>query len=370
MKKVLVTGARGFIGKNLIVRLKTLKDICVYEYDIDDTQERLEDYLKEVDFVYHLAGVNRTKDAQNFTDGNAGFTHTLINSIERLGRKLPILFSSSIQAELENPYGISKRTAEEEILNYYIRNSCEIYIYRLQNVFGKWCKPNYNSVVATFSYNISHDMDIWVSDPEKKLTLVYIDDVVDSFIAHIMNEKIAVSGYCSIDKTYEITLQELIEKLRNFRNIRTTSVVPDFSDDLTRYLYATYLSYLDKQDFSYKTTKLEDNRGWLTELLKSKEFGQIFVSKSHKGILRGNHYHNTKVEKFIVIQGEAVIRFRKIEEDSVIDYYVSGDYPEVVDIPPGYTHSIENIGKDELITLFWSSEIFNSDKLDTYFCEV
>jgi UDP-2-acetamido-2,6-beta-L-arabino-hexul-4-ose reductase len=370
INKVLITGARGFIGKNLSTRLKELGGITVYEFDIDDSGESLENYLKEADFVYHLAGVNRPKKEEEFITGNLEFTRRLTTAIESLGRKLPILISSSTQAELDNPYGRSKKAAEEEILDYCIRNSTPVYIYRLPNVFGKWCRPNYNSVVATFCYRISRNLQIWLSDPQKKLTLVYIDDVIDSFLAHLDEKGEKLSGYCQVNKSYDITLGKLAEKLTAFRGMRNTLRIPDLSGDFEKKLYATYLSYLGVDDFSYGLNKKEDNRGWLAEIMKSKEFGQIFVSKTHKGVVRGNHYHHTKVEKFLVIQGEALISFRKIGSEGSITYNVSGERPEIVDIPPGYTHSIESIGEEELITLFWASEIFDADSPDTYYCEV
>ena len=247
----------------------------------------------------------------------------------------------------------------------------KVFIYRFPNVFGKWCRPNYNSVVATFCYNISHDLEISISDVDKELVLVYVDDIVDEFMKVISNDdKYNEKYFYEIGPTYKITLGDLADKIYRLKDIRKTLVVPDMSDDFMRCLHATYLSYLDENDFSYKPDRKTDGRGTLAELIKSKQFGQIFISRSHKGIIRGDHYHNTKVEKFCVLEGKAVIKFRHIVKDEVLSYYVSGDDLEVVDIPPGYIHSIENLGDEEMIVLFWANQIFDPEKPDTYHCKV
>jgi UDP-2-acetamido-2,6-beta-L-arabino-hexul-4-ose reductase len=295
-----------------------------------------------------------------------------VEMLEDNKQKPPIILTSSIQADLDNPYGISKKKAENILSEYHCRNQVPIYIYRLPNVFGKWCRPNYNSVVATFCYNIAHGIDIQISDVNRKIELVYIDDVVSNFISILSDKKRAgiEKKFFKIDRTYKTTLGELAERIYRIHNMRKTLVVPDFGDKLMKCLYATYLSYLDKDQFSYQPDAKKDPRGTLVELLKSKHFGQIFVSKSYKGILRGNHYHNTKVEKFCVVKGKAVIKFRHIFEEETLSYFVSDDNIEIVDIPPGYTHSIENLGDDEMIVLFWANEIFNPQHPDTYFLEV
>lgn len=371
MKRVLVTGSNGFIGKNLIEGLRRSEDIEIKTFDIEDDINRLSAHLKKADIIFHLAGVNRPDKIEEFETGNTGLTKTIVNILEELQRNIPIVLSSSIQASLDNPYGISKKKAEDILIEYSNKNDAKIYIYRFPNVFGKWCRPNYNSVVATFCYNISHGLDISISDVNKEIELVYIDDVVGEFLNILSQEGEDRNKYhYKINRTFRITLGELAERIYQLRDIRKTLVVPDLSDDLMKCLHATYLSYLDKDDFSCKLDIKTDQRGSLAELIKSDHFGQIFMSTTHKGVIRGNHYHNTKVEKFCVLKGEAVIKFRHILEDEVLSYHVSGDEIEIVDIPPGYTHSIENLGNDEMIVLFWANQIFDPDKPDTYYSEV
>ena len=373
MKTILVTGSEGFIGKNLIVRLQELNDIKIKSFDKDDNIETLKKYLKEADFIFHFAGVNRPKNVEEFERVNAGLTTTLVELLEKMGNKIPIVITSSIQAELDNPYGKSKKIAEDELIKYAKRNSVPVYIYRLPNVFGKWSRPNYNSVVSTFCYNISHNLDIMISNPKKELELVYIDDVVSEFVSLLDKEERDLrKHFYNIKRTFKVTLGELANKLYKIKEVRKTLIVPDLSDIFMKYLHATYLSYLDKDDLSYEMDSKEDSRGDFTELIKSKYFGQISVSKSCKGIIRGNHYHNNKNEKFCVIQGEAVIKLRNILDDKIIPYYVSDKKIEIVDIPPGYTHSIENLteGDGEMILLIWANEIFDPKNPDTYYCEV
>jgi len=371
MNNVLITGSNGFIGKNLVERLRRCQGVKIKTFDIEDDLVDLERYLKNVDIVFHLAGVNRSEKIEEFEAGNAGLTQTIVNILEKTKRKIPIVLSSSIQAIMDNHYGISKKQAEDILLEYSKKNNVKVYIYRFPNVFGKWCRPNYNSVVATFCHNIANGLDIAISDVNNKIELVYIDDVVYEFAGILLDENTDKNVYYSdIKPTFKITLGELASKIYQLRDIRKMLVVPDLLDSLMKYLYATYLSYLDKNDFSYKLDSKRDKRGELTELIKSKHFGQIFVSTSDKGVIRGNHYHNTKIEKFCVLKGEAVIRFRHIFKDEVLSYPVDGDNLEVVDIPPGYTHSIENIGDSEMIVLFWANQIFDPDNTDTYYMEV
>ena len=372
-KTVLVTGSKGFIGKNLITRLQELDNIVIKSFDKDDTIDILKKYLRESDFIFHLAGVNRPKNIEEFEKVNAGLTTTLIKLLEEVDNKIPIVITSSIQAELDNPYGKSKKMAEEELIKYANRNSVPVYIYRLTNVFGKWSRPNYNSVVSTFCYNISHNLDITISNPKKELELAYIDDVIDEFVS-LLNRDAGDfhKYYYNIERTFKVTLEELADKLYKIKDIRKTLIVPDLSDDFMKMLHATYLSYLDKADLSYKMNLKEDSRGDFNELIKSGSFGQISVSRSKKGAIRGNHYHNTKNEKFCVIKGEAVIKLRNILDDKIIPYYVSDKKIEIVDIPPGYTHSIENLtdGDGEMVLLIWANEIFDPENPDTYYCEV
>jgi UDP-2-acetamido-2,6-beta-L-arabino-hexul-4-ose reductase len=373
MKTVLVTGAKGFIGKNLIVRLQELNNIKIKSFDKEEDMDTLKKFLGEADFIFHLAGVNRPENVEEFKEINFGLTKNIINLLEEMDKKIPVVITSSIQAELDNPYGKSKKMAEDELIKYSKKNRVPMYIYRLPNVFGKWSKPNYNSVVSTFCYNISHNLDIMISNSEKELELVYIDDVVDEFVSLLSNkvENIEKRFY-KINRAFKITLGELADRIYQIRDMRKTLIVPDLSDDFMKYLHSTYLTYLDENNFSYDMDIKEDERGNFIELMKSKTFGQVSISRSKKGVVRGNHYHNTKNEKFCVIQGEAVIRLRNILDDKIISYHVSGEKIEIVDIPPGYTHSIENLteGDGEMILLIWANEIFDPKNPDTYYCEV
>ena len=373
MKTVLVTGSEGFIGKNLIVRLQELDNVVIKSFDKGDNIDILKKLLWESDFIFHLAGVNRPKNVEEFEKVNVGLTKTLIKLLGEMNKKIPIVITSSIQAELDNPYGKSKKRAEDELIKYCNKNSVPIYIYRLPNVFGKWSRPNYNSVIATFCYNISHNLDIAISDPKKELELVYIDDVIDEFIYLLDKEERNLGKYFyNIKRTFRVTLGELADKLYKIKDIRKTLIVPDLSDIFTKFLHATYLSYLDKDNLSYEMDSKEDSRGNFTELIKSKSFGQVSVSKSCKVVIRGNHYHNTKNEKFCVIKGKGVIKLRNILDNKIISYYVSDKKMKVIDIPPGYAHSIKNLtgGDGEMILLIWANEIFDRKNPDTYYCEV
>lgn len=391
MKKILVTGSNGFVGKNTVVALNEAKKYEVITIDRQNSEEELRQATLKADFIVHLAGVNRPKEASEFYEGNGGLTEKIVSFLKNENKNTPILITSSTHVEIDNDYGKSKKQSEDALIKYSDECNAKVYIFRLPNLFGKWCKPNYNSAVTTFCYNIAHDLDIWVNDPSIELSLVYIDDVVESIVECIegwnvinldeINEEVALtttgSNCVQIDKyyyevttVYKRTLGNIVDSLKMFRNMRKSLLIPDLSDGFNKALYSTYLTYLEEDDFSYFLDKKEDNRGWLAELVKSEQFGQMFVSKTHPGITRGNHWHHTKTEKFIVIQGQANIRFRKIDEDKVIEYIVDGEKPQVLDIPPGYTHSIENIGQDEVITLFWSNEMFNPEKPDTYFLEV
>jgi len=391
---ILVTGSNGFIGKNLIAWLGRLPEVRVLGFDQENTPQQLAEALAEADLVYHLAGVNRPQSEDEFQTGNVDLTAQVCDRLLALGKATPIVLSSSIQAEMDNPYGVSKRQAEEVITRYSEASGAHCVIFRLRNVFGKWCRPNYNSVVATFCHNIAHDLPITISDPARELELVHVDDVVEAFLSEIRNQESEVRGqrtegeeqpaavgrqpsavgYREVVPSYKVTLGRLAELIRSFRASRQTLRVPDFSDAFTRKLYGTFLSYLESADFAYELTKRTDPRGSLAEFVKAEPFGQIFVSRTKPGITRGNHYHHTKTEKFLVVEGEAVIRFRSIRDQrlegrdqkaEVIEYRVSGNDFRVVDIPPGYTHSIENVGEEELVTLFWASEVFDPGRPDT-----
>ena len=374
MKKILVTGSNGFVGKNTVIALNEAKKYEVLTIDRSNTEEELKKATLDADFIVHLAGVNRPKETKEFYEGNGGLTEKIVGFLKEENKNTPILITSSTHAVLDNDYGKSKKQSEDALVKYSDECDAKVYIFRLPNLFGKWCRPNYNSAVSTFCYNIAHDLDVWVNDPTIELNLVYIDDVVAAIMDAI--EDIGANSvqidkyYYEVTTVYKRTLGNIVDSLKMFRNMRKSLLIPDLSDGFNKALYSTYLTYLEEDDFSYFLDKKEDNRGWLAELVKSEQFGQMFVSKTHPGITRGNHWHHTKTEKFIVIQGQANIRFRKIDEDKVIEYIVDGERPQVLDIPPGYTHSIENIGEDEVITLFWSNEMFNPEKPDTYFLEV
>ena len=370
MKSILVTGSRGFIGQNLIQTLKHRGNYRVLEFDINGSLEFFAEVVRQADIIYHLAGVNRPEKVEEYESGNAGFTKRLESLLEEAKVKPVIVFSSSIQARLDNPYGQSKKRAEDVLINWADRYGGTVAIFRLPNVFGKWCRPNYNSAIATFCHNIARGLEIKITDPERVLELVYIDDVVNTFLNMIESPPAKSVRFYEVEPVFKIKLAKVVELIRSFKDSRQSLVLPDLSDQLIKRLYATYLSYLPENEFAYRPDIKIDNRGQLAELLKSPYSGQIFISRTKPGITRGNHYHDTKTEKFIVIDGEAIIRFRHIKRGDVIEYRVSGNDLKIVDIPPGYTHSIENVGDKELIVLFWASEIFDPQKPDTYPLEV
>jgi UDP-2-acetamido-2,6-beta-L-arabino-hexul-4-ose reductase len=371
MKTILVTGANGFVGRNLITRLQVDKENRVLSFDIDNSEQELRTLLDQAEFVFHLAGVNRPKNEEEFQTGNVDLTAELVDILQKAGKSTPVLITSSIQAAQDNPYGRSKKMAEDKVFVYARQTGAEVFVYRLPNLFGKWSRPNYNSVVSTFCYNISHNLPIQINNPSYLLPLAYIDDVVDEFIGALAGKAHRdEAGFCFVPRTFQITLQELADRIYSFRASRDTAILPDMSDLLTKFLYTTYLSYLDPNGFSYFADMKTDQRGWLFELIKSPHIGQIFVSQTKPGVTRGGHYHHTKVEKFVVVQGEAVIRFRKIDGNEILSYPVSDAKIEIVDIPPGYTHDITNVGSADVITLFWASEIFDPEKPDTYYLQV
>ncbi|MCI8858075.1 MAG: capsular polysaccharide biosynthesis protein CapF [Lachnospiraceae bacterium] len=381
--KILVTGAKGFIGKNLIVTLNNInagkdktfglfEEIIIYEYDIDTNPALLDVYCKDCNFVFHLAGINRPKEQSEFMTGNYGFTSKLLNTLKKYKNISPIMISSSIQAELDNPYGWSKKAGEDLIFSYGEETGAKIYAYRYPNVFGKWCRPNYNSAVATFCYNIAHDLPIQVNDPSVIMNLVYIDDVVMELIA-ALNDNVHINeeGFCVVPVVHTITLGEIVKLLYSFRDSRNTLSIPDMTEDgFVKKLYATYLSYLPTEQFSYPLKMNVDERGSFTEILRTSDRGQFSVNISKPGITKGEHWHHTKNEKFVVVSGKGVIQLRRIDSDEIIEYHVSGEKIEVVDIPTGYTHNIINEGDTDLITFMWCSECFNSQKPDTYFLKV
>ena len=366
-KKILITGATGFIGKNLTATLLQKGYTDLYLYDRGNTPEQLAEYCTDADFVFHLAGVNRPQDTKEFYEGNTDFSATLLKTLREKGNTAPVVVSSSIQALLDNDYGKSKKMGEELFL---ANGHNPAYIVRLYGVFGKWSRPNYNTVVATFMHNVAHGLPLQINDPDKELTLCYIDDVIAKFMDILENTADYQPGFFEIDTLHRITLGKLAEKITNIGKNRETLVMPSLNTLLDQRLYGTYLSYLDGDKFAYQLKKNEDNRGWLAEFIKSESFGQIFVSTTKPGITRGDHWHHTKVEKFFVLAGKAEISFRHMITNEIIRYTVEGNTPTVVDIPVGYTHNIKNIGDTEVICLFWSSEIFNPEKPDTYYTKV
>lgn len=367
--KVLVTGANGFIGRNLVTTLNELGKYEVISIDKDNTREELISGLIEADFIFHLAGINRPKDEKEFFEGNSELTGNIVNILKENNKNTSIAITSSIQAELDNAYGKSKRLAEAELFKYSEEKKAKVFIYRLPNVFGKWCRPNYNSAVATFCNNIARGEEVWISDPSREMTLVYVDDVVRCLISSMENED-SETGYVSVDIEHKATLGGIVELLNSFRESRKTLMVPNMDDGLEKKLYSTYLSYLPEEQFSYPLKMNVDNRGSFTEFLKSPERGQVSVNISKPGITKGNHWHHTKNEKFLVVSGSGVIRFRKIGEEKIIEYKVSSDKLEVVDIPVGYTHSIVNTGETDMVTIMWVNEVFDPATPDTVFLEV
>ncbi len=371
MKSILVTGAAGFIGQNLVTALCRRDDVDVHTFTEQDDAATLDALVGDADVIYHLAGVNRPETEEEFETGNVGLTQGVIDALERRGAKALVVLSSSIQAERGNPYGRSKKAAEDALFAFHERTGGPIAIFRLPGVFGKWSRPNYNTVVATFCHNLARGLDIAINDPNTELELVYIDDVVVAFLRclEVGGVDPAQTRY-TVTPSFRITLGDLADRIRRLREMRETLVVPDLSDGLMRRLYATYLSFLDEDQFAYPVNLFTDDRGWLFELIKSEHFGQIFVSKTRPGISRGNHYHDTKIEKFCLVQGRGVVRFRQIDSEEILEYPLDDAEIKIVDIIPGYTHSIENVGEGEMIVLFWADEIFDRDRPDTYFCKV
>lgn len=367
MKTVLITGAEGFIGKNLRVTLQRREDLRLLCFDIQDDPVSLAGLLDQSDFVYHLAGVNRPQHQEEFQKGNTGLTSQICDNLARSGKKTALVITSSVQAVLDNPYGLSKRGAEDAVREYGRITGSDVHVFRLPNVFGKWCRPNYNSCVATFCYNIANDLPIQVSDPNVLMNLVYIDDVVDAFVALLDGVVEVHDGFCLVQPVHSAKLGDIVELIRSFRQSRHSRNIPDMSHDFVKKLYSTYLSYLPEEQFSYPLKMMVDERGSFTEFIKTTDRGQVSINISKPGITKGNHWHHTKNEKFLVVNGQGVIRFRKIGQDEIIEYPVSGVKLEVVDIPPGYTHNIINTGTTDLVTVMWCNEVFDLEHPDTFF---
>lgn len=368
--KILVTGSNGFIGRNLISELKNRNYNEIFEYDRETKEELLDVYCREADFVYHLAGVNRPKDQSEFMEGNFGFTSNLLDLLKKHKNKCPIMISSSIQAGLDNPYGKSKKAGEELIFEYEKETGAKALVYRFPNVYGKWCRPNYNSVIATFCHNVSRDIPIRVNDPDVIMNLVYIDDLIEELINALEGHENLQSTFCEVSKVHSVRLGSIAELITSFKESRENKFIPDMNDEFAKTLYSTYLSYLPEDSFSYDLKMNVDQRGSFTEFLKTKDMGQVSINISKPGITKGNHWHHTKNEKFLVVSGKGVIRFRKINTDEIIEYFVSGSKMQVVDIPTGYTHNIENLGETDMVTVMWANELFDPEKPDTYFLEV
>lgn len=364
---ILITGARGFMGKNL---RSALTGRCgdahrLMLLDMPHTEEELLAAAAEADFVFHLAGVNRPTDPADFQKGNADFTRQLLTLLKERGKRPPVLLSSSIQAALENPYGQSKLSAEQAVADYGRETGSAVYLYRLPNVFGKWSRPNYNSAVATFCHNVARGLPITVNDPSVTLRLVYIDDVVEEFLRAMEGQPHREGEWCTVQPVHEVNLGHMAELIQSFPALRDSLTAPDQSDPLVKKLYATYLSFLPPEDFSRPTVTHADQRGSFTELLHMGSRGQVSLNVSRPHITKGDHWHQTKHEKFIVLQGEGVIRFRKVGDSTVIACKVSGENLTVVDIPTGYTHSIENTGDTDMLTLMWANEVFDPAHPDT-----
>ena len=381
---ILVTGAKGFAGKNLVANLRNIKEGKnktrpsivideIFEYDIDSTLQELNEYCRKADFVFHLAGINRPKEQSEFA-GNFGILGTVLDELKAYGNKAPVMLSSSVQATLEgrfagSEYGKSKLAAENMLFDYEKETGAKALVYRLPNLFGKWCRPNYNSAVATFCNNIAKDLPITVNDPSVELELLYIDDFVEEMLNALEGKETKCGDFCGFGVTHKVTLGEIVELLEKFSDQAKTLVMPSIPDNsFAKKLYSTYLSYLPKEKISIPLKMNSDARGSFTEILKTENCGQFSVNVSNPAITKGQHWHNTKWEFFIVVSGTALIQQREIGSDEVLEFRVSGDKPEAVHMLPGFTHNIINLSETEnLVTLMWANEQFNPDKPDTFF---
>lgn len=369
MSKCLVTGASGFLGKHLILWLEQAgHEVIAYHHA--DGEQTLKNCCRKCDIVFHLAGVNRPKLPEEFEAGNVGFTEMLVNALAEARNDCTVIFASSIQAESDNPYGRSKQRAENILLTYGNATGADIRIYRLPNVFGKWCRPNYNSVVATFCHNQAHGLPLVIHDASRSMELVHVDDVMMDFLDTLQVQKQERTVYRNIPVSYRKTVGEVATIIKSFGNCCQSLHVPEQEDGFLRKLYSTYLSYLPLERLSYPLCMHTDDRGSFTEFMRTKGQGQFSVNISHPHITKGNHWHHTKHEKFLVVSGEGVIRLRKLETEDVIAYQVSGRKLEVIEIPPGCTHNIENTGKTDMVTLMWANENYDSKCPDTYRLEV
>ena len=387
--KILITGAKGFVGRNLVENLKNIRDgkdrvhdipkeLEIMEYDVENSLEELDGFCEKADFVFNLAGVNRPKNNEEFMEGNFGFASTLLEKLKKYNNTCPVMLSSSIQASLTgryagSEYGKSKLAGEELFKEYSKETGAKVLIYRFPNLFGKWCRPNYNSVIATFCNNIANGLPIQINDRNTQLSLVYIDDLVEELLnAIIGKENRDENGYCFVKEVHEVTLGKIADLLYEFKESRKNLYIPDMTEgSFEKKLYSTYLSYLAPDNFAYKLKMNVDNRGSFTEIVKSLDRGQVSINISKPGITKGQHWHNTKIEKFIVVAGTGIIQLRKIGSEEIVEYKVSGEEITVVDMIPGYTHNIINLSETEnLVTIMWCNECFDPNRPDTFFEEV
>ncbi len=368
--KVLITGADGFLGKNLQLRLRERKDVEVVTFTRSNSLADLPQRLDGVDVVFHLAGVNRPQDPSEFVAGNAELTQELGRELTNARRPMRVLLSSSTQARLDNPYASSKRQAEQAVQALVGINGISVHVFRLPNVFGKWCKPNYNSAVATFCHNIARDLPVQIDDPNANVTLIYVDDLLDRFIG-LMDGGDSMpdaDGFETVTPQYTVTVGELVHLITSFRQSRDSLVVDRVGNGFLRALYATYVSHLPVESFAYEVPQHSDSRGVFVEMLKTPDCGQFSYFTAHPGITRGGHYHHTKTEKFLVIRGEACFRFRHMQTGQMFELQTRGEKPEIVETVPGWTHDITNIGQDELVVMLWANEVFDRNRPDTYKC--
>jgi UDP-2-acetamido-2,6-beta-L-arabino-hexul-4-ose reductase len=372
--KVLITGADGFLGKNLRLHLAERKDVEVACFTRANEVAQLPALLERVDFVFHLAGVNRPQDPKEFTAGNVDLTQVVANSLcavaRRTGKKIPIVYTSSTQAERDNAYGQSKRAAEEVLRQTARSHGIPVHVFRLPNVFGKWCKPNYNSAVATFCHNIARDLSIQINDPSAPVTLVYVDDVVERFMQLMdgADSSLDADGFATVAPQYTTTVGEIARQIQAFKDSRSSLVTDRVGTGFVRALYATYVSYLPAESFTYTVPQHGDARGVFVEMLKTPDCGQFSFFTAHPGITRGGHYHHTKTEKFLVIKGRARFKFRHMQTGQAHELVTSGDKAEIVETVPGWTHDITNIGTEEMVVMLWANEVFDRARPDTFAC--
>lgn len=363
--KILITGANGFVGKNLIAHLRERSDIEILSFGREDDTADLSALVSGVDFIFHLAGVNRPQHPEEFRTGNTDLTRALANAIVASGCKIPLLYTSSIQAELDSAYGNSKREAEEALVELSAKHGSTVYLFRLPNVFGKWAKPNYNSAVATFCHNIARGLPIKITDPTASVILVYIDDVINKFVS-VMEGLPSGGASLAIEPLYTITVGELAAQIHAFRDSRDTMITEPVGTGLVRALYSTYMSYFPPESFTYDVPKYGDSRGVFVEMLKTQDSGQFSYFTALPGITRGGHYHHSKTEKFLVIKGNACFRFRHIVSGEFYELFTTGEKPEIVETVPGWTHDVTNVGAEEMIVMLWANEIFDRERPDTF----